>query len=1010
MSTPSKTPQPRPHQVAALTDLTTALAVHDRTQLVMACGTGKTFVGRWHAQASDAEQVLVLLPSLALVAQTLREWRRATGSMTTGWRFRALVVCSDPTTTAGVAERHAGDDELELDGEVWDQTGARVTTDPTVAARFLRDHQPGRPQVIFSTYHSSAVVAAAQRASATRFDLALCDEAHRLAGRPSDAFLTILDDDRISARKRVFMTATPKPFAGEGGTSMDDRELFGPVAHTVTFGDAISAGLLTDYQVLVVAGHAPDGARAGDPASTVPGALVQAIDNHQLRRVLSFHGRVAKAEAFASHLDGRITPAGHRVEARHVAGSMPTNRRVRALEWLGGDGGGVRLVSNARCLSEGVDVPAVDGILFADQRSSVVDIIQAIGRVLRPSPGKTRGTIILPVTLPDDGDDDTTLALSAFTHVWTVLRGLRAHDQRLGDELDAATAEYAKREHGGGGGFRIPRVEFVFPDGITIPDLQLRAVQEIGSMWERNYQLLLQWAERHDGKLLPRGAKSLDGSISLGEWAEQLRLAHRRGLVDPDRAARLEEIPGWSWDKEETRWRDTIAVLAAYAAEHGTVADHQEGVSRFAGMKDCEAPRRNLGVWMATQRQAYRFGTLTDERTELLEQLPGWSWDGHLPAGDVEMVEALRQFVEFEKHAVVPDDHVEDGLRLGAWCWAVRRRRLNDRLSPVLLDEILAATPSKFLSHAKFQWETAETQWRLGYFALRQYMAREGKPPTGHTSERLPDAEVNIGAWTALQRLKKRRGELDERHLALLEAVPGWLWEIDLHRVDAQEPVDLPPSCQHGAAGAYQTHNCRCLECLTWKRTSDRERLAEKRRPKHPVSATRARRHLRAIEQGFLSEDPTGNRNGRSLMAGISGVSLGTIRKVLNGETDFLEREHEARLMAVTLDVCMKARGQIGSRGRATSSLTSKVDSGPTWELIDDLASRGFGITWISRECGYTTAVQLRRGRPVSGRIATAVKRVHDEVGDLAMPDLPKSVRRPSLAELKGGWQYEAAS
>lgn len=221
------TPTPRPHQVAALTDLTAALAVHDRTQLVMACGTGKTLVGRWHAQASDANQVLVLLPSLALVAQTLREWRRATGQLNAGWRFEALVVCSDPTTAAGVAERTAEDDKTDVDANTWSAVGAEVTTDPRRAARFLRNHRPNRPQVVFSTYHSSPVIAQAQAATDVAFDLAICDEAHRLAGSPSAAFATVLDARRIVARKRLFMTATPKD---RGETSMDDPRTFGPVA------------------------------------------------------------------------------------------------------------------------------------------------------------------------------------------------------------------------------------------------------------------------------------------------------------------------------------------------------------------------------------------------------------------------------------------------------------------------------------------------------------------------------------------------------------------------------------------------------------------------------------------------------------------------------------------------------------------------------------------------------------------------------------------------------------
>lgn len=1026
------TVHPRPHQVTALTALATALAVNDRTQLVMACGTGKTLVGRWHAQASDSQRVLVLLPSLALVAQTLQEWRRATGNVATGWRFRALVVCSDPTTTAGFAERagEAGepDDELDVDAKTWDQVEARVTTDAGVAARLLRDCPPGRPQVMFSTYHSSPVVAAAQKqlGEAADFDLVICDEAHRLAGRPSKAFTTVLDTDRIRAGKRLFMTATPKAFTAasgfEDGISMDDVALFGPVAHTVSFGAAIDAGLLCDYQVLVVSEQATTGSesRPADLAHTVPAALVKAIDRYGLRRVLSFHGRVAKAAAFAAEVDGRHTQSAQAVVARHVSGSMRTEERMRTLRWLGAAGPEVRVVSNARCLSEGVDVPAVDGVLFADRRTSVVDIIQAIGRVLRPAPGKTVGTIVLPVTLPVDGDDDTGLALSAFEHVWTVLRGLRAHDQRLAEELDDASRRWARADGSDepwhwrvktarGGGFRIPRVEFVFPEGVEgrqlLADMELRTVQAVGSMWEENYGLLQTWAEAHDGKLIPTTAQA-EGGVRLGQWVLNQRILHRRDALDPDRARRLEEIPGWAWDPKDARWWQTLDLVKDFAA--GTVdgrtglAHNETGKSRFDDVYTRETPRIWLGVWMARQRQDHRMGTLAPDRVAGLEAIDGWTWDGGLPAGEIEMVEALREFVEFEKHAGVPEGHVDGDLRLGAWCWAVRRRRLTGRLAPALYDEILAATPSKDLTE-RFQWEFDETRWRLGYFALRQFTDREGAArPRGSHREELPDVDYGLGQWCAQQRLKYRRGELDQRYAELLEALPGWLWEIPLQRVEPQEPVDLPTGSRHGTPGAYQNFGCRCAECLEWRRASDVDRLAEKRKVKDPVPAVAFRRRVEEIEAGLDTEaNDDGARNGRMLISAVSAVSIGVIRAVMRGERDQVERDHERRMLATTLEDCLQARNQEGSRGRTTSTLLGLVDSAPTFARLEDLKGRGFGLTWVSRELEYAGGLQLKRHARIRGHLAQRVADLHHRVGDLVMPTLPVTVRKPTLAELQ---------
>jgi hypothetical protein len=375
------------------------------------------------------------------------------------------------------------------------------------------------------------------------------------------------------------------------------------------------------------------------------------------------------------------------------------------------------------------------------------------------------------------------------------------------------------------------------------------------------------------------------------------------------------------WDKTEARWYLTYEVLRSFAEKHGTVADHPTGQSIFAGLKDEERPQRHLGVWQAAQRQAYRLGTLAEDKAALLEQLPGWAWDAHLPGDDVAMVEALRVFVEFEKHGRVPDDHIEGGLRLGSWCWAVRRRKLTARIAPALEHEILAATPSKFRASQRFQWEKTETQWRLGYFALRQFVDREGHARvTGNHQEQLPDTMVNLGQWVALQRHYHRHGELEDRRAELLKALPGWQWEISLQTVEAAEPVDLPEGLTHGAAGAYQSHKCRCAVCLEWRRAQDRARLAARRAPKQPAPAGRARQHLQRLEAD-------GAR--RSTLAVVSGVPLGVVKKVLSGDVDQIEREHQLRLLAVTQPMVDQAQTRVGSRGRMTTTNEERIDSVP---------------------------------------------------------------------------------
>jgi superfamily II DNA or RNA helicase len=964
----SRALQPRPDQVDALTDLTRAFAVHDRAQLIMACGTGKSLIGRWHAQAAQADRALVLVPSLALLAQTLGEWRRAGHS---GYSFEALVVCSDPSTSAGAAERVGAD----VDAPYWATVRARVTTSSAEAAGFLTRKTAGRPQVVFSTYHSAPVVARAQAECGAVFDLAVCDEAHRLAGRPREEFRVALDRRGIVARKRLFMTATPQvQIDGDDVLDMGDRRLFGPVAHTVSFGEAIDAGLLCDYQVLVVAGRDGPAAPDGVGAETVPAALLDAVDRYGIRRVLSFHGRVGGATDFANLLDGVTTAGGYSLRCRTISGTMPAAERARVLAWLGADQREypqVRLVSNARCLTEGVDVPNVGAVLFAGQRTSVVDIIQAVGRVLRPAPGKRLGTVIVPVSLPPNGDDDTALTLSAFGHVWAVLRGLRAHDQRLAQELDQAVREYAR------GTRRIrhstDRVRFVLPADLDESAIQLRLVQEVGSAWERYYAAAWAWSMEHSGKRLMRLA-SHDG-LSVGEWAVKQRQARSQGLLLVERVLRLEEIPGWYWDRGHADWEDTYSILQAVAEAHGTIADNPTGPSILDGLKSSGYGRCRLGVWLARQRQDHRDGMLAPDRAALLEQLPGWDWDAGLPADDVAMVQALRVYGEFEKHVDVHEAHVEDGIELGRWVWAVRRRKVTGRLAPALADELAGATPVPDGSKIgpRFPWQQSETQFRIMYSALRSYARREGQatPPASH-KEPTPDAgRVGVGQWCSRQRWLHRQGQLDQKYVTWLEALPGWTWEVGLTKVDYGQPLDLGGH-RHGTAKGIAA-GCKCRDCLEARRANDRGRLARKREIVGGVPAGKARAHLTRLEAAGAK---------RGAIVTVSGVTLGAIRKIASGDWPVVTRETEARLLAVTPAMCAAASGKVGSRGRLVSAENEKIDAAPTRAILDDLAERGFGTLWVSRELGYVGGLQVGRD-VVTRRIAAAIADLSRRVGDL---------------------------
>ncbi|MFC3494417.1 DEAD/DEAH box helicase [Glycomyces rhizosphaerae] len=469
------------HQEEAIEAVLSGFEMHDRGRLTMACGTGKTLTSLKVAErlASTLEEplsVLVLVPSIALLSQTIREWVFEAETA-----LRPFAVCSDPKVSKRANQTDSGDQSVH-------DLALPATTSVAKLVDRIRggEYGPGMTAV-FCTYQSLPTIAAAQVAGLEAFDLVVCDEAHRTTGaaltdRDESNFIRIHDPAYIIAERRLYMTATPRiytePAKAEAQRrsvelcSMDDEARFGPEFHKLGFGEAVEAGLLADYKVLVL------GVDAGYAARTMQVEL--ADDNMELnvadaakiigvwnglrkrlgpsieengfrpgeapmRRAVAFARNIAASkhltEVFPQVTDrlGGSAEGGLRCEIEHVDGTMNALERGRALEWLKSDPGEgtARILSNARCLSEGVDVPALDAVLFLHPRNSVIDIIQAVGRVMRRAPGKDYGYIILPVAVPEGVPPNEALDDNErYRAVWQVLNALRSHDDRFNAEVN----------------------------------------------------------------------------------------------------------------------------------------------------------------------------------------------------------------------------------------------------------------------------------------------------------------------------------------------------------------------------------------------------------------------------------------------------------------------------------------------------------------------------------------------------------------------------------------------
>ncbi|MBV9026659.1 MAG: DEAD/DEAH box helicase [Streptomycetaceae bacterium] len=473
--------EPRKHQREAIEDVFAGFADHNRGKLIMACGTGKTFTGlkiverlqKERAAAGEGEHttVLFLVPSIALLSQTLREW-----SFEAEVPLRPFAVCSD----IKVGKQQAKGDDKDM---ATHDLALPATTDPDRLIRQMASVEAGPGlTVVFSTYQSIATIAEAQKKGLGRFDLILCDEAHRttgvtLAGHDESAFVRVHDDNYLGADRRLYMTATPRIYnedtkadaknADAVLASMDNEQMFGPEFHRLGFGQAVEQGLLTDYKVLiltidegVVAKTLQEGFAGGsselnlDDAAKIIGcwnAMAKrtgtfadgsgfADGEAPMKRAVAFARSIADSKAIAERFNEVVDAYDDadddvlHCEVGHVDGTFNTLQRNRLLDWLKQDPGQnqARILSNARCLSEGVDVPSLDAVLFLHPRNSVVDVVQSVGRVMRLAPGKNYGYIILPVAVPAGMPPEKALADNQrFKTVWQVLQALRAHDDRF---------------------------------------------------------------------------------------------------------------------------------------------------------------------------------------------------------------------------------------------------------------------------------------------------------------------------------------------------------------------------------------------------------------------------------------------------------------------------------------------------------------------------------------------------------------------------------------------------
>ncbi|GAO12819.1 putative helicase [Streptomyces lydicamycinicus] len=799
-----------------------------RTQVIMATGSGKSLVAARSTEALRAGRVLVLVPSLDLLAQTETAWREGgrTGPMIGVSSLRGEDVTFPNTTDV---------DEL-VD---WVRPYDKVT--------------------VFATYASLGLgtLERAHKAGLLGWDLIVVDEAHRTSGRLGKPWAVVHDNTRIPSLRRLYMTATPRLWQldedaegapGELVASMEDdpKGPFGARCYTLTLSEAIDRGICAPYQVVCVditdtqlqaaqllgAEGRSDEVR-GARLAALQTALLKASSEESFRRTLVFHHVVKEAEAFAAGLPDVVAQL-HAADpglypktiwADWLCGEHRPNHRRRVLgEFAAGiatDGTVVEkgFLGSVKVLGEGVDTKNCDSVYWADVRGSMPDLVQAVGRALRMQPGEGKvASLVVPVLLGPGETADNMLTSRAFGGLAKLLEALRAHDARVVEQLaqqqapsaykpaqKAAQGQESRGEGNGSGGPSAPArklLKFSTPrDPAQLAAfINLRVLNPEHEHWRRGVEAAVIFAREHGDLKVPFTYRVPEGeeaegvgwpaslaNFPLGQWIADNRRFYARGDMDEDRIEQLEKL-GMVWSHFDVAWEEGLAAARGWAETNGHLlapldATHQ-GYRVGIWLKNARAAARKTAE--IEQRRAEGLpvessaGALSEMRREQLEDIdPSWC-----PAWPVEWQRAFH-LVRLHLDEVggelpmEPGDVVHQGEDLGRW---VRSVRLGwDKLTTVqqwMCEQVLGIEPAAEDEKPQPR-RTQADKWAMNYEAAKQFYEREGhlRVPRKHVErtvgEDQEERELRLGAWIANQR--SRAATLSPERVELLSAI-GMRW------------------------------------------------------------------------------------------------------------------------------------------------------------------------------------------------------------------------------------------
>lgn len=597
---------------------------YDRGQLILPCGTGKTLIALWIQELLKAQHILVTLPTLNLLKQFKDVWL-----INSDVDFTYLCVCSD--------KDFEGKDAIEIRLPEIDSS---ITNDPSKIRQFLETDS--NKKIIFSTYQSIHKVGRGIANNDFIFDLIISDEAHRTAGFKDAQFSLVHDNNLFPSYNRLYMTATPRVASSNLKTRLgEDRKLlydmsrndiFGKEIHHMSFKEAINLDMLSEYKIIVVGISDNNLAKEIEDRKLIQEqysidelsnniALIKQFKEYPVTHCISFHSRVQKAKTFTSYQKKLMNDE---IFISHVNGKQSTKERTNLLNEFRKSNKG--LITNARCLTEGIDIPKLDVVFFSDPKYSKVDIVQAVGRVLRKSPDKKFGYIVLPIYHTEKGDKRETQRMNAFKSVINVVKAMAEHDERLQLEIDGIKMSRGKIK-----GNKISHLEYFIDSPIEFYDvvekikesLFLEIIESVHSSWNILFNEFKNFI--HENKRYPQKEEN----ANLYGWISSQRTAFRTDRLTDEKFEKLENI-NFIWNMQDENWDTNLEKTKKYIDEHNGKTPPQIRTDRYPKLYDKVnkvwldeelSELHSLGIWCMGLIRTFKRGELSKERITQLRSI-----------------------------------------------------------------------------------------------------------------------------------------------------------------------------------------------------------------------------------------------------------------------------------------------------------------------------------------------------------------------------------------------------